>query len=587
MILKKLIAHGFKSFADRTEFEFERGVTAIVGPNGCGKSNVVDAIRWVLGEQSAKSLRGKQMLDVIFNGSSTRRSSGMAQIDLVFDNSDGRLPLDQSEVIVSRRLLRSGESEYLLNKQACRLRDVKELFMDTGIGVDAYSVIEQGRVDALLQANPLERRTIFEEAAGISKFKARKKEAQRKLERVEQNLLRLQDIIDEIEKRLRSIKLAAGKARNYQQYAARLAELRSRYALAMYDRQRREQAELEQQAAALSDESTGLRTRLSDSETRTSQAQVRVAELEQEIQTVDSGVLTTQSHISAHEERITAAKQQKAERAQTLENTRARADAIERQIADLQRRLDDAEQRHGVADTEVESLQSTVLELDELERRISSELQSHRRELEDEKSGVIDLLRRTSTLNNEVENLQRQHGVLVGQKDKLAARDAEVARHLADLMARRNELESRRAELDRLVTEQTTALQEARTQAGQAAEQRAQQQERLAAAKEYRSGLQARRQTLDELDRRRDGLVAGVREVLARRDADPSGAAFGYVLGPVGELFETDVAHAGLIEAVLGAVEQFLVVASRDALLADRDVLAKIDGRVQAFCLDR
>src|SRR5262245_10262531 len=146
MILKRLTATGFKSFADKTELGFGPGITGIVGPNGCGKSNVVDAIRWVLGEQSAKSLRGKQMLDVIFNGSGTRKSSGMAQVDLVFDNADGMLPTDQTEVVVSRRLFRSGESEYLLNKTTCRLRDIKELFMDTGIGVDAYSVIEQGRV---------------------------------------------------------------------------------------------------------------------------------------------------------------------------------------------------------------------------------------------------------------------------------------------------------------------------------------------------------------------------------------------------------------------------------------------------------
>ncbi len=176
MILKRLILTGFKSFCDKTEFEFGRGVTCIVGPNGCGKSNLVDAVKWVLGEQSAKSLRGSQMLDMIFSGSSTRRSSGLAQVDLIFDNQDRSLNWDTDEVVVSRRLYRSGESEYLLNLQACRLKDVRELFLDTGIGVDAYSVIEQGRVDILLRSNPSERRVIFEEAAGISKYKARRNE---------------------------------------------------------------------------------------------------------------------------------------------------------------------------------------------------------------------------------------------------------------------------------------------------------------------------------------------------------------------------------------------------------------------------
>jgi len=210
MRLKKLILHGFKSFADRTEFRFDTPITGIVGPNGCGKSNVVDGFKWVLGEQSAKSLRGDAMMDVIFNGSAARKPSGMAEVTLVFENPqspDGKraINLDADEISVGRRLFRDGTSEYQLNNTTARLKDVRELFLDTGIGVDAYSVIEQGRVVAMLDANPEERRLIFEEAAGISKFKVRKKESQRKLERVDQNLLRVNDIVEEVEKRLRSV----------------------------------------------------------------------------------------------------------------------------------------------------------------------------------------------------------------------------------------------------------------------------------------------------------------------------------------------------------------------------------------------
>jgi chromosome segregation protein len=211
------------------------------------------------------------MMDVIFNGSGTRKSLGLAQVDLTFDNADGKLPTEATEVTVSRRLYRSGESEYLLNKQVCRLKDVRELFLDTGIGVDAYSVIEQGRVDVLLQSSPAERRLIFEEAAGISKYKVRKKEAQRRLERVNQNLLRVQDIVDEVEKRLRSVKLAAGKARNYQSYTQQLRELRSRYALAEYHRLRETRDQIEGECNDLSDASTRIRTDLSANEAETSQ----------------------------------------------------------------------------------------------------------------------------------------------------------------------------------------------------------------------------------------------------------------------------------------------------------------------------
>src|SRR6476646_5921797 len=274
MRLKKLIVQGFKSFADRTEFVFDQPITGIVGPNGCGKSNVVDAFKWVLGEQSAKSLRGDAMMDVIFNGSGGRKPAGVAEVTLVFDNpkrvDDTRaLTLDLDEVSVGRRLYRDGTSEYQINSQVTRLKDVRELFLDTGVGVDAYSVIEQGRVAALLESNPQERRLIFEEAAGISKFKAKKKEAQRKLERVDQNLLRVTDIVEEVEKRLRSVRIQAGRARMFKEHSDRLRELRLTYALQEYhthhlqleeqvSQQGQTQAELEQIATDLSEKQLGL-----------------------------------------------------------------------------------------------------------------------------------------------------------------------------------------------------------------------------------------------------------------------------------------------------------------------------------------
>src|SRR5438552_1517758 len=204
-MLKRLELVGFKSFADKTVFDFGGGITAIVGPNGSGKSNIVDAVRWILGEQSAKSLRGGEMADVIFNGSSTRRSLGMAEVTLTLDNSRRQFAIDADDVQVTRRVYRSGEGEYLINKQPSRLKDIKEMFLGSGAGTEAYCIIEQGRVDVLLQASTLERRAIFEEAAGISRFKAKKIETLRKLEHVEQNLLRLQDILEEVDRQLRSV----------------------------------------------------------------------------------------------------------------------------------------------------------------------------------------------------------------------------------------------------------------------------------------------------------------------------------------------------------------------------------------------
>src|SRR5437667_1734451 len=225
-MLKRLELVGFKSFADKTVFDFGDGVTAIVGPNGSGKSNIVDAVRWILGEQSAKSLRGGEMADVIFNGSASRRSLGVAEVTMTFDNRKRSLGIEAEEVQIGRRVYRSGEGEYLINQQICRLRDIKELFLGSGAGSDAYSIIEQGRVDVLLQASTKDRRSIFEEAAGISRVRARKTETLRKLERVDQNVQRLRDIIDEVEKQLRSVKLQAAKAQRYQEYSGQLRELR-------------------------------------------------------------------------------------------------------------------------------------------------------------------------------------------------------------------------------------------------------------------------------------------------------------------------------------------------------------------------
>ena len=223
-MLKSLDMFGFKSFADRTRFDFSRGITCVVGPNGSGKSNVVDSIKWVLGDQSPKSLRSKEMTDVIFNGASGRKPAAFAEVLLTFDNSSRCLTLDAAEVQIGRRLWRNGDSEYLINQQPARLKDIRDLFLGTGAGSSAYSIIEQGRVDQILQSNAAARRHVFEEAAGVSRYKARKEEATRKLERVEQNLLRLRDIVDEVESQLNTMRTQAGKAAKFREVSAELRE---------------------------------------------------------------------------------------------------------------------------------------------------------------------------------------------------------------------------------------------------------------------------------------------------------------------------------------------------------------------------
>jgi len=224
MFLKAIEIRGFKSFADKTELNFKKGITAVVGPNGSGKSNISDAVKWVLGEQSIKSLRGGKMEDVIFAGTQFRKPVGLAQVMLTLDNYDGLIPVDYNDVTIGRRLYRSGESEYYINNTKCRLKDVQEMFMDTGIGKEGYSIIGQGKIEAVLSGKPEERRGLIEEAAGIVKFKTRKEEAEKKLQNTEENLTRINDIIGTYEERLEPLKNQSEKAKIFIELSSKLKE---------------------------------------------------------------------------------------------------------------------------------------------------------------------------------------------------------------------------------------------------------------------------------------------------------------------------------------------------------------------------
>ena len=226
MYLKSLEVHGFKSFANKINFQFHNGITGIVGPNGSGKSNIADAVRWVLGEQSAKQLRGSKMEDVIFSGTQLRKPMGYAYVAITLDNSDHQLPIEYEEVTVARRLYRSGESEYLINGNPCRLKDVTELFYDTGIGKEGYSIIGQGQIERILSGKPEERRELFDEAAGIVKYKKRKATAQKKLENERENLVRVNDILSELERQVGPLERQSAKAREYLKLKEELKQLK-------------------------------------------------------------------------------------------------------------------------------------------------------------------------------------------------------------------------------------------------------------------------------------------------------------------------------------------------------------------------
>src|SRR5512139_2660552 len=289
MYLKNLTVLGFKSFADKTSLYFQSGVTAIVGPNGCGKSNVSDAIRWVLGEQSAKALRGSEMADVIFNGTDSRKPLGMAEVSLTIGGVDNEhlvaagVELAYNEVTVTRRVFRDGGSEYFVNKTPCRLKDIQQLFMGTGVGRTSYSIMAQGNITQILSSKPEDRRMIFEEAAGITKYKSQKKEALRKLEYTEQNLLRVADLVREVKRQIGSLQRQAGKARRYKQISQELQHLDTQLARHQFDVF---QTEIRQREAAAENLRNEIETSSVDvlrCEDEIAQLRQQVSELEHEI----------------------------------------------------------------------------------------------------------------------------------------------------------------------------------------------------------------------------------------------------------------------------------------------------------------
>lgn len=304
MRLKSLKLHGFKSFANRTEFEFHPGVTGVVGPNGCGKSNVVDAIRWVLGETSAKALRGGEMADVIFNGTDKRKPVGMAEVTLTLTDCEKALGLEYNEVALTRRVFRDGKSEYRLNGTVCRLKDIHELLMDTGIGRTAYSIMEQGKIDLLLSSKPEDRRTVFEEAAGITKFKSQKKEALRKLDYTEANLLRVNDIIEEVKRQINSLNRQASKARRYQELLVDVSTLDTHHSHRKFVELDAEKGELRTSINSLSKETSNKQESIREKEDNIVAARNALSSLDSDIAKGRENLIGKQNKINSSKSRI-------------------------------------------------------------------------------------------------------------------------------------------------------------------------------------------------------------------------------------------------------------------------------------------
>ncbi|MCI0499740.1 MAG: chromosome segregation protein SMC [Planctomycetales bacterium] len=581
MKLEKITINGFKSFADKTELKISHPITAIVGPNGCGKSNVVDALRWVLGNQSPKSLRSGQMADVIFSGSSSRKPSGMAEVSLSFSDVRG-LNLEQDELQISRRLFRSGESDYLINGKSCRLKDIRELFMDTGIGVSAYSIIEQGQIDQLLKASTQDRRVIFEEAAGISKYKAHKKEALRKLERTEQNLLRLADIVGEVQKQLRSIKLQAGKARSYLEYSEQLKELRVNFSLAEYDRIVTQRKQKQTALAGWKDQFGQTAAAVARCDAAVSQLSTEMMETDSQINRWDGTLISARSRIEQHHDRIgflnnrikellERKKNATEQIAQLMEQTRQ----LSVQLGTCQTTLQDVEQ---LSDTKARQLRQAEQTIGEINTRCT-ELEA---QLEDEKSGIIDIVRRTAQLHNEIQSLSSYRDNLAGRKTRLSGKAEETELQLARWLTEKAQQQAKLEDVQGVLSDLQNTLDVKRAETEAIGDARSRLLEQLAADKERRSAVASEYNVLSDMEARRQGLNQTLIEILnSETEKRP------YVEGIVADVVIAEPAYAAAAEAALEGLTDALLINSTGDFLNDTALHDKLDGRIRVICMDR
>ncbi|MCC6494002.1 MAG: chromosome segregation protein SMC [Pirellulales bacterium] len=566
-MLSALELNGFKSFADRTRFEFSAGITVVVGPNGSGKSNVVDAVKWVLGSQSVKSLRGKEMTDVIFGGSPSRRQANAAEVSLVFDNRARIFDHDAAEIQITRRAYRSGEGEYLINRQPCRLRDIRDLLADVGMAGGAYNIIEQGKVDAVLQASAKERRLIFEEAAGISRFRLKREEAARRLDKVQQNLLRLADIVEELESRLRSVRSQAGKAQKYAEAARRLERLRT---LAGVDDWRQ-----------LTEKIAALRTAAASDARDVADFERQLASCDEQVAAADRAVGELQQELRARSAADTAVRERIAQCESTRSANLARIDELDQEVQRLAHQLLLLTTRVGDAQQLVAETARELHASQDQHDRARRLLDDRQAELSAGEAALLEASQTAAEARRNLELAEQQAKQAIHDEQILLARvraaEEALARFdeaLAQLVPARDRLDSQVKAASAAVARLAAELDAASRQLAAAQRELAADRVQLAARQKHLaelhgrlSGARERTVVLEELERRLDGLASGAKEVLRQARAEPDGP-FRHVRGVVADLLQVDADSAPLIEVALGERANYLVVTETKSLAA-------------------
>ncbi|HEY3315865.1 MAG TPA: chromosome segregation protein SMC [Bacillota bacterium] len=568
MYLKRLDVFGFKSFADRIELELQPGVTAIVGPNGSGKSNIADSVRWALGEQSPRQLRGTKMEEVIFAGSSQRRSLSMAEVGLTIDNGDGGLGIDYNEVTVTRRVFRSGDGQYLINKSDCRLKDVLDLFSDTGVGKEGYSIIGQGQVENVLSSRWEDRRGIFEEAAGIVRYKNRKREAQRKLEETLQNLLRVGDVISATEAQLEPLEKQYHVAQLYRDYRTRLQALETQLYLVDAAAGRAKLRDLVEKAEAYREQAERATGRLAALETEVDAGRERLAEAEaavdgrqRSLAEISEALVRLEGRRAVAEERLAAIERERAAKVREADNLRVRLTEVAGSLEAEDRRAVEIAAQLAGAEAE---LAARTLGLEEVEAGLGQTRQA----VESLKGELIEALNEAAEERNRVREAEQMAQAAAARRLRLEseAEEGEIAQRAADENAAvvRRELDGVRRELAEL----RSMAEHWRKTAGSAATKAVELQREVARCEETCRTRRTRLSVLEEMESGYQGYGEIARRVLvAKKEGRPAGVG---VLGSLADLIEVLPGHEVQVETALGDLIQAVVVET----IADAERLA-------------
>lgn len=557
MYLQSLEIIGFKSFAPKTILNFHRGVTAIVGPNGCGKSNVLDSIRWVLGEQSAKALRGGEMSDVIFSGTDSRPALGMAEVSMTFAECEKELGVDWNEVRITRRVYRDGKSEYFLNKTPCRLKDIHQLFMDTGVGRSAYSIMEQGKIDQILSSRPEDRRAIFEEAAGITKYKSQKKEALRKLEYTEANLVRVQDIIKEVKRQIGSLQRQAGKARRYQ---ALMQDLRTFDTHLSHKNYRTLAGDLETLRLQLSQgEDARLlhEQEISQQEDELAGFRQRLEELDSEATIARDGLQTLRNRVFSAESRIQTNGERTSEASAMIERHRSDIAQAEEKIRSQQEQI---EQTDSLLTQMIETLRGHEQSLNDQNEKVRAAREERmivEREIQETGGEISRVEARLGSLRGDISSAagRRESGetrlrLLQGEADTATRIAGELSVSLEDL--------TRRTEASRLGLEHSQAEVAEATAAHDSAQQDRQNIDAvLTLAGKEATGIESRLEVLRQLQEQGEGFDEGTQAVLHGLD-NPSFFSPA-IHGALAQNIQVEPRFIPAVEAALGSALQAIV----------------------------